>query len=225
LPTKLILVRHGQTLHNVAGKIAGWTDSPLSDVGLDQAERLGTYVAEHYVLDALYSSPLQRARRTAEIVGRLAGLERILRDDLKELNFGDLEELTEAEVSARHPGIWAASQVVDDHSFTWPGGETRSRFYARVRRAFREIVAAHPSQTVAIVSHGGVLGSYVADVVEGHPHLWRKYLLRNCSITEVRAENGRAAVGRFNDYSFLPDYAPDPLLQSLAGASDGASRG
>ncbi len=223
MPTRLILVRHGQTLHNVAGKVAGWTDSPLSDVGVAQAERLAVYLAARYRLDAVVSSPLQRARRTAEAIGRRAGLGPTDREDLKELNFGELENLTEAEISARHPGIWAASQVLDDHTFAWPGGESRAGFYLRVRRAFQEIVAAHPDQTVAVVSHGGVLGAYVADVAEGRPHLWRKYLAKNCAITEVLLEGGLTSLACFNDHSFLADPGPDPLLESLATSGDGGA--
>ncbi len=85
MPTKLVLVRHGQTSHNVAGKVAGWTDSPLSEVGLAQAERLADFIAERYRLHGLYSSPLQRARLTAEAIGRGTGRTPGLRDDLKGL--------------------------------------------------------------------------------------------------------------------------------------------
>jgi len=215
VPTRLILVRHGQTLHNVAGKVAGWTDSPLSEAGRAQAEVLAAHLAERHTLHALYSSPLQRARHTAETIGRRVGLEPIFRDDLKELNFGEMENLTEAEIAARHPDVWAAAQVLEDHSFAWPGGESRGAFYERVRRALQEIAAAHPDQTVAVVSHGGVVGSYVADALEGQPQLWRKYLARNCSVTEVHAGNGRVAVTCFNDHSFLPDSGPDRLLAGL----------
>ena len=221
MPTRLVLIRHGQTSHNVAGRVAGWTDSPLSEVGLAQAERMSAHVVARYELDGLYASPLRRARHTAQAIGRRAGLVPVLLDDLKELNFGDLENLTEAEIASRYPDVWAASRVLEDHTFAWPGGECRGSFYGRVRQAFDEIIAGHPSQTVAVVSHGGVLGSFVADVVEGQPHLWQKYLLKNCAIAEVHADGGRARLVCFNDHSFLPDYGPDPLLASLALTSDG----
>ncbi len=215
MPTRLILVRHGQTLHNVAGKVAGWTDSPLSEVGLQQAERLAAHVAERHSLHALYASPLQRAWHTAQAVGRRVGIGPIPREDLKEMHFGIAENLTEDEIASRHPDTWAAAQVLDDDSFAWPGGESRLAFYQRVRRAFREIAAAHPGETVAVVSHGGVLGSFVADLLEGRPHLWRKYLARNCAITEVHAEGDHFAVTCFNDHSFLPDHGPEGLLAGL----------
>ena len=220
MPTKLILVRHGQTLHNVAGRVAGWTDSPLSEIGHQQAEVLAAHVAERHPLEALYSSPLQRAYDTARAVGRRVGLVPVMREDLKEMNFGDLEDHTEAEIAARRPEVWAASLNLEDEAFAWPGGEARGSFHARVRHAFREIIAAHLGQTVAIVSHGGVLGTYVADLLEGRPYLWRKYLAKNCSITQVEAVDGHVAVTCFNDHSFLPDHGPDRLLANLALPGD-----
>jgi len=223
LPTTLVLVRHGQTLHNLAGRLAGWTDSPLSDVGRRQAEFVAAHIASRFKLTAIYASPLQRARLTARTIGRRTGLEPTYRDDLKELNFGDLENKTESEISASHPGIWAASQVLDDHAFSWPNGEARHLFYDRVERAFAEIAAAHSGQTVAIVSHGGVLGSYLAGVIEGKPYLWLSYLVKNCSTSVVELRVGGAReVTSFNDHSYLPATGGDLISVALATA-DAAS--
>ena len=97
--------------------MAGWTDSPLTELGRAQAERLARHVADRYPLDRIYSSPLQRARHTAEAVGRLAHLKPILRDDLKEINFGSFESLTKDEIEARFPGMVARR---DDPFFEYP---------------------------------------------------------------------------------------------------------
>jgi broad specificity phosphatase PhoE len=216
LPTRLILVRHGQTEHNVAGKIAGWTDSPLSATGVAQAESVAEHVAASYALDVLYSSPLQRARDTARAIGRRVGLGPVVRNDLKELNFGDLENTTEAEIARVLPEAWLASRDLADYDFAWPNGERRGDFFDRVRLAFASIVAAHPGKTVGVVAHGAVLGSFLGGVAEGRPHLWQKYLVRNCSVSEVEARGETLTVVRLGDHSFLPDSAPDPLIQALA---------
>lgn len=216
MPTKLVLVRHGQTVHNIAGKIAGRTDSPLSETGLSQAQEVAAYVAANYSLDVLYSSPLQRALRTAEIIAQPISLCPLVREDLKELNFGDLENSSEAEMAKALPEAWLASRNLENYDFAWPNGERRGEFFARVRAAFDSILLAHPGQTIGVVAHGAVLGSLLADIAEGRPHLWRRYLVRNCSVSEVEARDGGLAICRLNEFSFLGDAAPDPLIEAMS---------
>lgn len=215
MSTRLILVRHGQTAHNVAGRIAGSTDSPLSDLGREQAACVAEHVAASYALDVLYASPLQRALHTALAIGERAGLAPRLRDDLRELNFGDMENSCESEIAKALPEAWRASRNLEDLDFAWPNGERRGEFFARVRRALDEIVAAHPDQVVGIVAHGAVIGSFLADIAEGRPWLWRKYLMFNCALSEVIADGGQLALARYNEAGFLPESEPDPLIVAL----------
>ena len=216
MATTLILVRHGQTEHNQAGMTAGWTDSALAESGREQAWLVATHIAATYRLDALYASPLQRALDTARAIGQATGLAPVPDPDLREQNFGDVEGLTVEEAQQRYPEISARARVVDDLSFSWPNGERRSDFYGRVLRAMARIAANHPEQTVGIVTHGGVIGAYVADVQEGKAYLWRNYLVDNCSVTIVTVEHtGRRAVRLYNDTSFMPAQPVDPLTASL----------
>jgi 2,3-bisphosphoglycerate-dependent phosphoglycerate mutase len=216
LPTRLILVRHGQTVHNIAGRIAGSTDSPLSDLGREQAASVAEHVAANYALDALYASPLQRALHTALAIGERAGHAPRLRDDLRELNFGDLENSSESEIAQALPEAWLASRNLEDLSFAWPNGERRGDFFVRVRRALAEIVAEHPGQTVGVVAHGAVIGSFLAEIAEGRPWLWTRYLMFNCALSEVEAAADRLTLLRYNEFSFLPPSAPDPLILALS---------
>jgi broad specificity phosphatase PhoE len=202
LTTRLILIRHGQTRHNVEGRMAGWTDSPLTDLGRSQAERLARHVADRYRLDRIYASPLQRARLTAEAVGRRAHLRPILRDDLKEINFGKLESLTKEEIGEQFPGM---VERRDEPVFEYPEGESAEHFTARVRDAFRSIIAENEGRTVAVVSHGGVLGAYVSDLESGEPHLWRRFVPQNCAITEVVVEDGATTLACFDEAGHLED--------------------
>ena len=184
--------------------MAGWTDSPLTELGRTQAERLAQYVADRYRLDRIYSSPLQRARHTAESIGRRAHLRPILREDLKEINFGRFESLTKAEIQAAYPDM-AARRDVDDPSFEYPDGESTGQFADRIRIAFRSILDESEGRTVAVVAHGGVLGAYVADLQSGEPHLWRQYVPKNCAITEVVVEDGAATLTCFDEVGHLED--------------------
>ena len=190
MPARLLLIRHAQTEHNLALRLAGWTDSPLSPEGRRQAERLASHLAATETLDAIYASPLQRARDTAAAIARRFGLTVRLRDDLREIHFGRCESLTLDEVRTRFPDLWARLPNDADLTLAWPGGESRAAFYDRIRRAVAAISAAHPAATVAVVTHGGVISALLADLAEGAPWRWARYLVNNCSISEV--EIGRA---------------------------------
>ena len=216
--TSLILVRHGQTEHNVAGLTAGWTDSPLSEFGRIQTQVVATHIATTYKLDALYASPLQRAYETACAIGAIVGLEPVTDLDLREQNFGDVEGLTIEEANAKFPDLSRAAKAVEDLMFTWPNGEMRSDFYERVVRVHARILDDHRGGTVCVVSHGGVIGAYVAGIEEGKAYLWRKYLVDNCSVTVVTDEDGKLAVSLYNDVSFLPERPRDRLTSSLREA-------
>ncbi|MBI2940316.1 MAG: histidine phosphatase family protein [Chloroflexi bacterium] len=200
--TRLLLVRHGQTVHNVEMRIAGWTDSPLTSEGERQAERVAAYLARTEQIHALYASPLQRARRTAEAIGRALMIPPAFEDDLRELHFGDCENLTDAELVARYPDLVELARRSADLSFRWPNGESRLEFYTRVRRTMRRIADQHAGQAACVVAHGGVLSSYLADIVLGEPTRWREFLLDNCTVTEVHLNSGAAQLVRCNVDSF-----------------------
>jgi len=105
--TELILVRHGETESNVNGTYTGWTDIGLNDKGIMQAfaarEKLS---ATH--LDAVYSSTLKRASKTAEIINEVHNIDICYTDNLNERNFGCWEEMTNSEVTQRYPKEYAA---------------------------------------------------------------------------------------------------------------------
>jgi ribonuclease H / adenosylcobalamin/alpha-ribazole phosphatase len=111
LATTLLLVRHAETTDNVSMRLSGWTDTDLSPRGEEQVVLLADHFNRHHGhVDALYSSPLIRARRTAEAIGELTGHSPILLDDLREMYFGELdgrpfEELREAYVRGAARGL------------------------------------------------------------------------------------------------------------------------
>lgn len=196
--TRLLLIRHGESTYNAEQRLAGWTDTPLSPQGICQAELVAVRIAGEADLDALYTSPLERARRTAEAIAARTGLVANVVDELREWHLGDCEGLTNLEVEARYPGLLAGGQNREDLAWGWPGGESRSAFYARAVRTVGAIAAAHPGQTVAVVSHSAVLSSYLAYALDGVPGAWTKYVLANCALTEVRVGQGWSHLLRCN---------------------------
>ena len=188
----LILLRHGRTEHNAGMRLTGWGDPPLDEVGLVQATAAAERLTSQYQIEVIYSSPLKRAHQTAEAVAKLTGLPIQLRDDLKELYFGEAEGLTIPETIQKFPELFNPPRSFDDPDFKWPGGETRLIFHTRIDQALWEIIQAEAGQhkTILIAAHGGVLAGIISQMETGQPYEWRKYLLENCQnyVVEVSCE-------------------------------------
>src|SRR5688572_26226169 len=166
-PGRLLLIRHAETDDNVQRLMCGWTDSCLSQRGLEQAARLGAYVAATYPIDRLYSSPLQRAWLTADAIARLMALIPQPVDDLREINFGQLEGVTWDHFEANFPDLVQTWRDSANLSHGWPGGESRQAFQARVTRALGFLEVESQTRHVAVVSHGGVIANYLASRLAG----------------------------------------------------------
>lgn len=215
-PTLLTLVRHGQTPANVARLLSGVTDDPLTPFGERQAAAMGTALVALVrdgtlpAVDALYVSPLQRARLTAAQIAAPLGLTPTVRADLSEVNFGEIEGLTEAQATERHPHLAVAfTDHPDAQNAEWPGGESRTGFRARVVASFTEIVAAHPMAHVVIVAHGGVLSAALAHYLAGDSRRWRDYLLGNCSLSRLTVAGDAVTLHCVNDLAHLADLTPE----------------
>jgi 2,3-bisphosphoglycerate-dependent phosphoglycerate mutase len=135
--TELLLVRHGETDWNAAGRLQGHTDRPLSAYGREQARRLAEELAGHG-LEAIYASDLARARETAEIVGQQLHVQIVLDPDLREKDWGNWEGLT----SMERVGVELVGESTESH---------RKRMLAALGR----IAARHPVGRVLVVTHGG----------------------------------------------------------------------
>jgi broad specificity phosphatase PhoE len=200
--THLYLVRHGQTSGNTLRQLIGHTDIPLDELGLRQADEVGRAMRS-VPLDAVISSPLERARVTAIAIAGHHGLPVELDERLKEMHFGDAEGLTFAEAAAKFPHLAElAADPLHEH-FTWPGGDHRTTFHKKVFASLTELVLAHLDRHVAIVCHGGVISSFIAQLDGGSPNDYATYPVANCSITylEVHAEGTTAH--RLNDTAHL----------------------
>ncbi len=189
--SRLLLARHGQSVSNAVRRFQGVQDVALSELGARQAEALGRAI-RRLPIAAVYTSPLERARRTAEIAA--AGLDVPLTpvDDLRELSLGDWEGRTVEEIRAL-PGDPYEQWVRDPVACLPPGAEPLPEVQARVVSAMADIAAAHPNgQQVLVVCHGGVISAYLAHCL-GLPlsSIWR-LTLSNGSITEVAPPSVRS---------------------------------
>ncbi len=187
--THLYMIRHGENLANLTKEFSYLkVDYSLTSKGKLQAEQTARLLADRGIA-AVYSSPLRRASETAEQLALLLGQDVVVMEQFRELNVGDLEGQPPT------PEAWLAHNEVlrawrrGDLDTAFPGGENYWAVWRRVSDGYRQVVAAHPDQAVAIFAHGGVFATTIKALC---PDVDLSELLRqenhNCSITEVEVE-------------------------------------
>jgi broad specificity phosphatase PhoE len=201
------LVRHGESTWNAVGRFQGGLDAPLSPRGQAQAAALAAGLAGGR-FDAVYTSPLTRARETALACGAALGLVPVPLDDLREIGLGDWEGLTLETVLAEqgeHYRRWLDAPV--DHPP--PGGEPMAGLASRVRAALDALCARHAAGRVLVVSHGGAISSALCEWL-GRPlnAIW-SLRLDNASVTRVELPAGRLL--GWNETGHLAGHAAEAL--------------
>ncbi len=158
--TRVLLIRHGETDWNAAGRWQGHAPTPLNARGLRQSQALGRYLAAQrtWQIVAIYSSDLPRAEQTARAVAEALGLPVHTDPRLREKDLGHWQGLTREEVRA-WDGERYARYLAGWPNVPIPGGETIPEMLTRARAALEEIAARHSGQTVALVSHGGTISN------------------------------------------------------------------
>jgi len=201
-PTRLLLLRHGQTELSRQRRYSGRGNPELTDTGRRQATDAARYLSAKGGISAIVSSPLQRAYDTAKTAADALGLSVQVDDDLIETDFGEWEGLTFLEAAERHPqlhGRW-----LRDTSLPPPGGESFDDVQDRIERARDRIIAAYGPATVLVVSHVTPIKTLLRlALAAGSSVLYRLHLdLASLSITEFYPDNG-ASVRLVNDTSYL----------------------
>jgi phosphoserine phosphatase len=200
--TTVILVRHGQTAWNEVERFRGRADVPLNEIGLAQARATGQHIAARWPVSAVYSSPLERAVKTAEAIAVHFHLPVRTHSGLADIDYGDWQGLTPDEVQARWPE--ALHTWLDaPHQARIPGGETLDALRVRAMNAVRELVAHHPEQTIVLVSHTVVNRVILLAVLGlGNDRFWR---LRQdtCAINVFESDGKDYLVVLLNDTCHL----------------------
>lgn len=193
-PTRLFVIRHGETAWNVDSRIQGHLDIPLNDTGLWQARRLAQALSGE-TLSAIYSSDLARARQTAEALAALSDVPVQPDVSLRERGFGVFEGLSFAEVRQRWPEQ-AERWRLRDPDFRPERGESLGDFYVRVVGAVERLAAAHRGQSIAVVAHGGVLDCLYRAAARLDLRAARTWTLANASLNRLLyADAGLVLVG------------------------------
>jgi len=153
--TRFIITRHGETQWNVEGRAMGHLDSPLTALGVGQAECLAARASAGR-FSALYSSDLGRASHTARIIAAACSIEVLFDARLRERNMGVFQGLTREEMEARFPDERSAYRRTGS-SYVIPAGESADQCLMRAMECLEELAARHQGETVFVVTHGGIL--------------------------------------------------------------------
>lgn len=191
-PGELVLVRHGETEWSKSGQHTGRTDIPLTENGIEQAKRAGRYLADRTFALAL-SSPLQRARDTAHLVG----VDPELDEDLYEWDYGAYEGLTTPQIKVLRHGPW------DLWTDGVPAGDTPGENAAEVRvRVERILNRARPvlaeGDDAIVVAHGHVLRALGAAWIRLAPQDGAVLKLGTATVSTLGYEHGRPVIDSWN---------------------------
>lgn len=201
MPTTIFLVRHGQTRSNTTGFFMGWSDEDLNDTGYAQVQALSARLSR-LELSSVYSSPLRRTHNTAAILAKPHKLELKALDDLIEINAGDWQGLHMDEIRQKWPEIWSQSRI-DISDVSLPNGESFSQVTERAVRAFNTIVSDTGDNHIAIVTHEVVVKVIIAHVLGATNSIYRRFEVKNASISAIQITDGLARLATLNDISHL----------------------
>ena len=188
MPTRLILIRHGETAWNRQKRYCGSVDIGLNGTGRRQAKRLKRRLKGEKI-EKVYSSGRLRALQTARIIFAEKNVETL--PGLNEMHFGVLEGLTHAEASENHPFIYSR-WLKDPFEVRIPGGEELNKFKRRVTAAIGKTVKANSGRTIALVCHGGSIGIYLSYILKSKD-FWRM-IPSSTAVTIIEFARGRPKV-------------------------------
>ncbi len=199
---KIYLIRHGETDWNLEKRFQGRENVPLNGKGKKQAQLLARRLKEKE-LTAVYSSPLSRARETAEIIGAVHGLTPCIVEKLGEISFGSLEGKKYTELNENERKIidrW----MVDPETVSIPRGETFKQFRERILESYNELLNVEQEGDLAIVTHGGAIKVLVADILKVPFSRFAALILFPGSLTTILYDNRRNSyLELFNDVCHL----------------------
>lgn len=199
--TKIIFVRHGQTLWNLEMKYQGHTDIALSDLGIEQAKR----VADRLMIEefsAVYSSDLVRAYDTANIIAAKKNLTVKQDVNLREICFGEWEGMTYTEINDKWPN--ALNQFFSDTTkITIPNGESFTDLKKRSDIAINKILENHKKETIVVVSHGATIRAMICSALNlPLDYVWR-IRQDNTAVNMVEYHKNNNVVTLLNDIHHL----------------------
>jgi 2,3-bisphosphoglycerate-dependent phosphoglycerate mutase len=199
--TKLILVRHGQTAWNVAGKRQGHLDSALTRAGIAQAKALARRLAQE-TFHVVYSSDLGRAVETAKIIAAVTCHEVITDERLRERHLGIFQGLTSDEIRQRYPEEYHLHRTLGP-DYVIPGGESVPQQVERNMAYLSATAERHVGETIVVVTHAGVLSGLLRHTFSLPFSAPRRFEFLNASLNVFNYEEGSWFLQTWGDISHL----------------------
>jgi len=179
---RLLVVRHGQTDFNAQRRYQGTTDVALNATGVRQAEALAQRLRAD-VIDAIVSSPLERALQTARIIAQAVPRDMQVMEHFRERSVGVYEGLTSEEVKVKYPDLWG-QRLTRQMNQTPPGGETMLEVGCRVLEGLGQLKERHSNETVVLVTHAFVARMIYGIINRVSDEQFYGYRLENGEIAE-----------------------------------------
>jgi alpha-ribazole phosphatase len=205
---EIILVRHGETASNAAETFRGRADVPLNETGLKQAQLLGSYLSTEKI-KVVYSSPLQRAVKTAEAIAAPHKLKVKLIENLNDIDCGEWEGLTLKEVKERYEDIYQ-DWVDTPEQVRLPGGEGLEDVRSRVFPFVKDAVTRARDGKIVLVSHRAVNKVLICALLGLDNSFFWNFKLDTGAITRFSFDGKKVVLVKHNDTSFLNSLRQPP---------------
>jgi probable phosphomutase (TIGR03848 family) len=217
--TRVVLVRHGVTAQTgplLSGRLPG---IDLSEKGVEQAENAAARLAA-LAITAVYASPIERTTQTAQCIAARFGLPVVPLEGVIEADYGDWTGGKIADLAKTEE--WKVVQVAPSRA-RFPGGESIREMQARVVGALDAVVAAHPNETIVVVSHADPIKSAIAHYAGTHLDLFQRVFVSPASVTVLEFHSFGVTLVKCNDTGSLDELLPAPTPELETASADAAA--
>jgi probable phosphoglycerate mutase len=204
MTTTLLIIRHGQTAWNKDLHFRGRTDLPLDETGLKQASAIARRIAAEFQSAALLSSPLQRARQTAQAIAQATWLNLQAAESLIDLDYGQLSGLSPAEAEAEFPELYRAWLNMP-HTVRFPAGESLDDARARLTDLLGRVANLYPNGQVILVTHQVVCQVLLCHLLGVHNGYFNHFRVDPASLTVCQMDGARGTLVSVNDTCHLKE--------------------
>ncbi len=199
--TTLLVIRHGETEDNVARRPQGQEHGVLTRFGVAQAQALGKRLVS-YEFSHLYSSDLKRAYDTADLIAQQTGHSITAEQCLRERHFGVFQGILWSDIEQLYPEAYHSYRS-GDPDYVVPGGESTRQLYERSVSCFERLARHHVGDTIAVVTHGGMINCLLRHTLAIPLHKPRHFTIRNVSLNVFVLDGKTWFVEFFGDVSHL----------------------
>lgn len=192
----MLLIRHGETDWNNKLIFQGHSDKELNETGLINARKTAE-ILKNYRFDYIYCSDLKRAKQTAQLIANKMNKSILETKEIREIFFGEWEGLNFKKIEKNYPDEFQAWKN-DPLKNNPPEGEKIEQFNRRVNGFFDKLIKNHRGEKIIVVTHGGVIKSYLTEILAVSKNRYWQFQIDNNSITELKFYEDAAVLSKLN---------------------------